>query len=217
MTAVRALVFLLGCCVGFAQNVAVESGNIVYTDRGGTAHRLTDSGRDTEPALSSDGSAIALVRAVREVPGIGVPLVMQSELWIVETDRRPNPKRVYSGPATMPDGRQSNAFTTPKFSPNKRYLYFLSDYSATSAALFRLDLVSGVVRFLSPAHQYDILQSGRHRCSIIASIRTSSEPDSDGVTYPIYPYFMLDESGRKLSRVAEENANLEDVVSNLQR
>ena len=216
MIAVRALVLLLVCWVGFAQNVGVLSGNIVYTDRGGAAHRLTDSRLDSEPALSADGSAVVFVRAVREVPGIGVPLVMQSELWITGTDRLANPKRVYSGPATMPDGRQSTAFTTPKLSPDKRYLYFLSDYSATSAALFRLDLMSGVARFLSPAHQYDVLLSGRYRGSIIASIRTPSEPDSDGVTYPVYPYFMLDENGRKVSRVAEPDANLEDVVSNLQ-
>lgn len=116
----------------------------------------------------------------------------------------------------MPDGRQSNAFWTPKFTPDKRYLYFLSDYAATSAALFRLDLLSGIVRFLSPAQQYDVLQSGPHRGAIIASIRTQSEPDTDGLTYPIYPYFMLDANGRRLSRVAEENAKLEDVVSKLQ-
>jgi len=216
MIPVRALVFVLACCVGFAQHVAVESGNIVYTDHERATHRLTDSGRDTEPALSVDGTSVAFVRAVREVPGIGVPLVTESELWIVETDHHSNPKRVYAGPATMPDGRQSNAFTTPKFSLNKRYLYFLSDYSATSAALFRLDVMSGATRFLSPAHEYDVLQSGRHRGSIIASIRTTSEPDSDGVTYPVYPYFMLDENGRKLSRVADQNAKLADVVSSLQ-
>lgn len=87
MTPVRVLVFALVSCVGFAQHLAVESGNIIYTDRQGQAHRLTDSGKDHEPALSADSSAVAFVRAVREVPGIGVPLVMQSELWIIEIDR----------------------------------------------------------------------------------------------------------------------------------
>src|SRR5437868_67944 len=128
----RALVFLLACSASRSEHVAVENGNVVYADRGGTAHRLTDSGRDSEPVLSADGREIAFVRAVREAPGIGVPRVVQSELWIVGTVRSAHPKRVYSGPATMPDGRQSSAFTTPRFSPDKRHLFFLSDYSATS-------------------------------------------------------------------------------------
>jgi hypothetical protein len=55
-------------------------GNVVYMDSQGGAHRLTDSGRDNEPTLSADGLEIAFVRAIKEVPGIGVPSVMQSEL-----------------------------------------------------------------------------------------------------------------------------------------
>jgi Tol biopolymer transport system component len=213
----RGLVFVLAYSFSCQEHVAVENGNVVYTDSGCTAYRLTDSGRDSEPTLSADGREVAFVRAVREVAGIGVPRVVQSEVWTVGTERFSKPKRLYSGPATMPDGRRSNAFWTPKFSPDKRYVYFLSDYSATSAALFRLDSASGAAYFLSPASEYDVLQSGRHRGSIIASIRTVSEPDSEGIAYPIYPYFMLEPNGRKLSRVADENARLEDVVSKFRR
>jgi hypothetical protein len=199
------------------EHVAVENGNIIYTDSACTAHRLTESGRDSEPALSADGREVAFVRAVREVGGTGVTRVVQGELWIVGIERFPKPKRVYSGPAALPNGRQSSAFAAPKFSPDRRSLYFLTDYSATSAALFRLDLASGSAYFLSPAVEYDVLQSGRHRGSIIANIRTLSAPDSQGITYPIYPYFMLDPNGRKLSRIADENAGLEELMSGFQR
>jgi hypothetical protein len=186
----RGLIFLLASSVSCPEHVAVEKGNVVYTDSEGSVHLLTDSGRDSEPVLSPDGRVIAFVRAVREVEGVGVPRVVQSELWIVGTERFRNPKRISSGPAMTPDGRRSSAFTMPKFSTDNRYLYFLSDCCDIRGPL-RLDLASGADSFLSSALEHSVLQSGRHRGSIIASIRTLSKPDSEGITYPIYPYFML--------------------------
>src|SRR5437660_1027544 len=101
-----------------AQTVTVQEGNILLKDLEGTAHGITDSGRDSEPSLSADGRQVVFVRGIREARGIGVPHVIVSELWVAATKQAALPKRVYKEAVKMPGGRSSDAFTTPKFSPD---------------------------------------------------------------------------------------------------
>jgi hypothetical protein len=210
-------VLLLTCAVAWAQSVSVHKGNIVLRDRDGATHRITGSGRDSEPSLSADGRQMVFIRGIREIPGIGVPRVTMSEIWMAEAGRRPEAKRLYAGPVMIPDGRSSAAFTTPKFSPDRRYIYFLSDFAATSAALCRPEVASGAARFLSAAVDYDVLQSGPHRGFIVASRRTLSERDGLGLQHYTHPYYLLTPDGTQLERVAGEEAQIEDVVTRLTR
>jgi Tol biopolymer transport system component len=211
LKALREFLVLLTSWLAAAQTVTDEGGNLVFIDGDGSRRAITESGRDSQPSLSADGRQVVFVRALREVPGIGVPNVMVTEIWVAGT-RAPGRRRVYARPVTMPDGRSSQAFAAPKFSPDTRHIYFLADYSATSAALCRLDLATGTSQFLSPAHEYDVLQSGPHKGFLVASIRSLSAPDADGNRFAIYPYYLLDPDGKREARVANEDEKLEDVA-----
>lgn len=200
------------CSLLNGQTAAVTNGNIVIIDVNGAKHQITDEGKDSEPSLSPDGKHIVFIRALREAPGIGVPTVVDSELWIAASSVPTTPKRAYRGPLMLPDGRFSNAFYAPKFSPSGAFVYFLADYSATSGALCRLELTSGKAQFISPAMEYDVLRTGKYRGFLIANIRSLGPPDDDGIRYPIYPYYLLTPSGKQYRRAAGPEANLSDVV-----
>jgi hypothetical protein len=206
-------------CVGLlfgplavGQSVTVQNGNVIFIDAKGTALQVAHSGRDREPCLSPDGKQVIFVRDLGEVSGIGVPTVTESQLWVAPTTPNGTPKQLYRGPLTFPDGRPTSAFGSPKFSPDGRYVYFSSDYAATSHALNRLDLATGQVQFLSPAVEFDVLLRGRYKGFLIANIRTWSPPDSEGLQYPIYPFFLLTSAGKQYRRIAREEARLSDLV-----
>ena len=200
-----------------AQTVTSTRGNVVFEDAGGIAHQVTDSGKDSEPSLSQDRRQVVFVRALQEAPGIGVPTVVESELWVESIPPSGAPKQIFRGPLMMPDGRFSRAFYTPRFSANGAFIYFLADYSATSAALARLELASGKARFISPAVEYVVLLTGRFRGFLIANIRSLSPPDDNGITYPIYPYYLLTPAGKRYRRVADQDATLSDIVKKYSR
>ena len=207
------VLFLLSHSVALPQNVTVQDGSIVYHDRDGATHRITESGRNSEPTLSADGQRVVFVRALGAAPGVGVPEIVVTEVWIASVRPPSTPRRAYRGAMTMPNGSRSEAFWTPRFSPDNRYVYFLSDFSATSNALCRLDLATGTARFLTPGvTDYAVLNSGRWQGFLIVSVRSLSEPDTDGIRFPIYPYYLLNAEGRILTRVANEDAKLEQVV-----
>jgi len=201
---------LLVSAIVSGQSVSVQNGNIFITERGVTSRAITDSGKDSEPSLSVDGKRVVFLRAIEEAEGVGVPRVVVNELWTAT--EMESPKRVYSGLIVLPDGTKSKGFSHPRFSPDNQRIYFLVDYSATYPALCKLDIGSAQAQFLSPAVDFAVLQAGSHKGFIVAAIRSLSEPDTGGDRFPIYPYYLLRPDGSRESRIADEDARIEDVV-----
>jgi Tol biopolymer transport system component len=203
---------LLLSSVLHAQRITARSGSIWSVDNDGHEKRITDSGKDYQPSLSADGRSIVFVRHTKVAPYENQPQEMQvleSELWIADAQERGEPKPVLRLPVASPDGRSLWSFFTPKFSPKGRYVYFLAEFAATSHALCRLDVSSGRAILLTDALDFEVIMKGPHRGQILAKIRTSGNAPDYGYTTPVY---LLAPNGKKISRVAGEEANLERLV-----
>src|SRR4051812_33957972 len=209
-----------GCCVTLcmsgllARNVSVRQGNIIFTDRAGQKHPITSTGQDYQPSLSVDGRSVVFVRHTKVVPYPGQSKemhVLESELWLADAAGRANPKAIFRGFITPPGGQPLTSFFNPLISPDGRYVYFLAEFAATSHALCRLELSSGHASFLTGgAIEFRLLTSGAHAGWIIGSIRTLPKAVGQGYSYP---YYLLAEDGRKISRIADASANLDALVS----
>ncbi len=68
----------------FAQTVAVQDGNIQFTDKSGKTTALTSSGRDSDPVLAPDGKWVVFVRKIDGDKIVtGADEMDPSELWQV--------------------------------------------------------------------------------------------------------------------------------------
>jgi hypothetical protein len=169
-----------------AQSVTTRNGGILYIDATGRERQITVGHDDRDPSLTLDSRFVVFVRTTKTAP-------YPSELWHADTSGRTQPAALFRGSVSTPDGRPLMAFATPQFSPGGEYVYFLAEFSATSHALSRLDVLSHRASFLAGgAIEFAVLSEGAHRGEIIASIRTASRNPDAGYSYPFY---LLDAHG----------------------
>ena len=164
----------------FGQSVGESHGSIYLTEPGGPRRQITSSGGDFDPSLSPDGKTVVFAR---RIPGQACPpesdCLPATTLWAVNLSEAPlDPRPVFTGPVRGATGEPTEPTFThlflPQLSPDARYLYFLVNYATTSNAIYRFDLKSKKVDFISPAGSYRIVPSGRCQGYLIASIRKST-------------------------------------------
>ena len=178
--------------------------NLLYTDGNRELRFLTSSGVNTQPNLSSDKNSVVFVRKVNK---------SETEIWVVHTDAS-DLKRVYAGPFRW-NGKTypSSSIRWPQWSADGQAIYFVTDFDAISGALWRLDLTSHEITAIIPdAVNYAVIQTGRYRGFIVANQRAMSEPDVQGSSYPVYPFFVYEPSGKRVQQVGGEEEDLDVLV-----
>ena len=154
-----------------AQIVSVKDGNVFITDAAGQLRQLTDSGRDSDPALAPNGQTIAFVRALPErkvSTGSGDD---NSEIWCIRTDGSHAERMV--APRAAPKMQDVlGQLAAPQFSADGRRLFFETTAWATSGAVHVLDLATRKEHFVCAGNNLEIVRTGEYRdCLLIQQHR----------------------------------------------
>ena len=179
--------------------------NIVYTDANGIKKPLTSSGVNTEPGLSPDKSSVVFLRK---------PNPKVKEIWAIGTDGSGS-RPLLQGPVRWNNRvYPSSSLRLPRWSTDGQAVYFITDFTTTSGALWRLDLATGKAAVMIPdAEMYGVIQTGRYRGFLVANQRSLSKAESDGSRYPVYPFFLYTARGEKVQEIADETDDLERLLA----
>ena len=184
--------------------------NIVYTDATGLEHDLTSSGVNTEPNLSGDRRSVVFLREVGD---------RQHEIWSVQTDGS-GTSLLYRGPVRW-NGKMcaSSSIRSPQWSIDGHAVFFVTDCSSTTGALWRLDIDSGTVNPIIPdAVLFGVIQTGRFKGFLIANQRSLPTADDPAKPrYPRYLYFLYKPDGERAQQIGEEEDSLEELLARWER
>jgi len=149
--------------------------------------------------LSTEKSSVVFLRE---------PNSSEKEIWAIRTDGS-GLRPLFRGPVRWKNGTYpSSTLRSPQWSAEGKAVYFVTDFSSTTGALWRLDLTSGKTAVIIPdAVMYGVIQTGRYRGFLVANQRSLSRPEPDGSRYPVYPFFLYTPLGEKVRLVGEENGD----------
>ncbi len=163
--ATAALLALLATAAHGA-SVRVEHGNVVYVNDAGEPRALGSEGLDADPALSPDGKIIVFVR---DTPGrsfsAGAGQAHATQLRAMRIDGRGERLLVDGHPGEDPK-RTLAGLHQPQFSPDGRWVYFLSAAWATSDAIHVVDLRDAKERFVIDGNSLAVVKAGRHAAAL---------------------------------------------------
>jgi hypothetical protein len=173
--------------------------NIWHIDTSGTKHLLTHSENDGTPSLSFDRKLVVFIRSKKEV-------------WTVEIDGT-NERKVFSCTAAG----DSWSCDSPKFSPDGKTIYVIREVEGEKGGVWKVDIETGKAALLIPdSAQFVVLKRGKNSGFLLADQRTM-RPDSAGVNYPRYPFFLFTPEGAKHTEVGADDAHIFDLAASLER
>jgi WD40 repeat protein len=192
-----------------AQTVAVQDGNIQFTDKAGKTIALTSSGRDSGAVLAPDGKWVAFVRKVegKKIP-TGSDEVDPTELWQVRVDGKE--------PTMLLRCRESDkvesligGFENLQFSTNGKLLYFVTPAWATSGAVHVVDTTNRKERYLFPGNDLRVVTAGEYKdCLLVQQHRYFIGGGS-------YDWFwLLRPDGKEVGPVGEDTSTFEATYLN---
>ena len=192
-----------------AQTVAVQDGNIQFTDKSGKTTSLTSSGRDSAAVLAPDGKWVAFVRKVEgKKIATGSDEVEPTELWQVRVDGKE--------PTMLLRCRESEkvesliaGFDNLQFSTNGKLLYFVTPAWATSGAVHVIDTTNRKERYLFPGNDLRVVTAGEYKdCLLVQQHRYFIGGGS-------YDWFwLLRTDGKEVGPVGEDTSTFEATYLN---
>jgi hypothetical protein len=188
-----------------AGEVWAADGNIFFKDDAGITKQMTESGRDTEPALSADRRWIAFVRIDPSIP-VDEDQAPYSELWILDRSSalaKPLVKQHYS---IKPEDN-IGALGKPAFSPDGSSIYFLSKAWMTSGAIHSFDLKTQKSKFISPGNSLYVIGQGKYKGYLIAS---KHKYFLGAGSYDFL--WLVDPVGKEIGMVGEDESRIDDFV-----
>jgi WD40-like Beta Propeller Repeat len=189
-----------------AQEVTVREGNLFYGASAQAAPRqLTSTGLDRDPALSPDGRTIAFIRGT---PGDSVDTVLGREegtsLWIIGVDGR-GARMLVRGRSSETPCQALAMLQSPRFSPDGRRIYVLSEAWATSWAVHAVEVSTGAERFIAPGNSLEVVPTGVYAGHLVVS---QHRYFLAGGSYDWY--WLVTPEGREVGAVGESEAALEE-------
>jgi len=146
-----------------AQKVSIQNGNVCISNATAEDKPLTNTGHDSDPALSPDGKWIVFVRSIPDKKlSTGNGEAPVTELWQIRADGKEPTLLVRSKESDKMETMLAG-FSKPQFSTNGKLVYFLSEAWATSGALHVVDTTSSKERFVCPALEFEVVPSGEYR------------------------------------------------------
>ena len=138
----------------------------------------------------------------------------EKEIWAIGTDGS-GLRPLFQGPVRWNNqAYPSSSLRLPRWSTDGQAVYFVTDFTATSGALWRLDLATGKAAvMIQDAVMYGVIQTGRYRGFLVANQRSLSKAESDGSRYPVYPFFLYTAKGEKVQQIADETGVLEQLLA----
>lgn len=157
------LVCFLASLTVAGQTIASKDGNIYFRPgSSGNLSRLTETGLDSDPNLSPDGSLVVFVRSTpgKVVESPTGDSVEETELWTVRTDGT-QPRLVLRGGVEKGSNDVPVAsFSSPQFSPDGTQVYFLSIAAVTSGAVYACNIKTGKLKEVCGANSLLVVRKG---------------------------------------------------------
>lgn len=196
-----------------AQKAEIVDGNVIFVDSQGLRHQKTKFGIDADANLAPDNSFIVFARQTTTfTPDTHARVIKESEIWMVSTTDS-EPHRLYARPS--PASEWKHKLDSPKVSLDSKSVYFMSDFTLTAGALWKLDLVTRRAKMLiAGAVDYGIIRSGSRTGQLIVQQRsTCTEPLGENkFSHACYPYFLFTAEGRSAKRVADDDSDLNALL-----
>ena len=194
----------LACAAGPA--VEIRDGHVFWRPQDGAAKQLTHEGHDSAPVLSPDGRWIVFVRAVAgKKIHTGSGESEAAELWQIRTDGKQATRLVAPRDA---DNMQQviAAFDDACFSPDGRYVFFLTPAYATSGAVHVVDTTNGKEHFLMAGNSLEVVPAGEYRgCLLVEQHRYFLGGGSYDWIWPFKP------DGKEIGPVGDDATHFKEL------
>ncbi|MDB5227010.1 MAG: hypothetical protein JWN78_1203 [Bacteroidota bacterium] len=196
------LVFISSSCTKSTPEKVFEKNNNIFVQyTNGNISQLTHTKMDKAPVLSPDKNLIAFIRKTNgaEMESGSGP-GENNEIWLFNLALDKGKAIVHGkegdSPETILINLQGLFFTS-----DSRYIYFMSDAWATSAAVHRYDISTGKEKFISDANDLIVIPTGKYKDDLIVN-KHKYYHSEDGGSYD--PYCLLNAEGKELKEIGEE-------------
>ncbi len=168
-----------------------KDGNVFVAFSDGTEKQLTFTQKDEKPTLLKSKNQVVFLRHEKILQGgvesfkkkimkVGINTYFEETI----TEQKP-----------FKDGLENTydilRVDNPTLSADENFLYFITDHTATSSILIKLDMESGEWHELFSAENYELLTSGPFEDYFIIARKES--PSKGGGLF----YYLVDEIGKK--------------------
>lgn len=199
----------------YAQEVSLDAfsknGNIflIYDKR--NIKQLTYTGKDYTPTLSPDGQKVAFVRKTKlDDEDYTFDCSTYNEIWLYEIQANSGEAIVKSqkGEETK-EGMKSNleCLGNLQFSPEGKYLYFMSSAWTTSNSIHRYDLTNKTELFITDGNSLKVIQNGKYKGFLIAEKHKYFD---EGGSYDLY--WLLTMDGDEIRDIGESELSIEQFL-----
>jgi hypothetical protein len=158
------LFLFMACLTGYAQPIdaIIKHGNVWLIDSNGTKQQLTSTGKDTMPVLSPNKKYVAFIRKTNGPKNAGSNFD-SSQIWLVDLKSNTTGLIVQSKPDSVTSlSLLRGGFDALQFSPDSKYLYFLSMAWPLSMAIHRIDISTNQDQFVSDGNSLYVIPTGEH-------------------------------------------------------
>jgi dipeptidyl aminopeptidase/acylaminoacyl peptidase len=143
----------------YAAQVTEKLGNIYYDNGQGQLQQLTDSGKDSQPAVSPDGKQVVFVRKTAN---------QETELWLMDS-AGDHAHAIVLHHEDMDSKKNLTEINNPLFALDGKAVYFQTFAWVTSNAIHRLDLASNKQQFVTDGNSLELVPSGKYQDYLIVS------------------------------------------------
>jgi Tol biopolymer transport system component len=180
--------------------------DIRLLDKNGHEHRITLSENEYDPCLSPDGNHAVFVRKIG-TSGQGLASnEALTQIWIMETTAPMSSQLLVDSPLEI-NGRTVSVFSSPQFSPEGEKVYFLVDSASVTNTIVSLDIATKETRFITSAHQFRVVMSGKYKGDLIAQVRKAK------LATGYYEWFWLvSPRGDEIDVVGQDEGDVDDFL-----
>ncbi len=162
---------------------------------------LTQTGLDSEPWISTDGSTVLFLRHSAED-------TFRTSVYAIDLATRTT-TLLYPGPARY-EGRTSSYFSRPELNEAKDTLFLIANEYATSGALLSIRLGSRQVKFISDeVVGYDVIVCPKSYRGDLIVLKRHEE---DILGRPFFLYYRYSAQGENLGLAGGEELDQDELV-----
>ena len=179
-------------------------GNIYYTLAPNHTIKITHSGKDSAPALSSDKKMIAFVRIGNQI----IPKNCEdntetkygNQVWIYDISTKKERLLVANNFQCDTPERKIIDPTDITFSPDNKILYFITSGWTTSGALHGVNVDGTNQHYIIPANEFEVIPKGTYKGYLIVNEHRYFIPPGGSYDW----YWLLSSDGKEEGAIGEE-------------
>lgn len=181
-----------------------KSGNIFYTQTPAHTIQITNTGKDSEPALSPNKEWVAFVRTTNQrLPKectTNTEAIHGEQIWVYNVNTKKE-KLLVDSSFQCNDPKEK--IIDPKnltFSPNNKMLYFMTSAWTTSGALHGVNIDGRHQHYITPANSFEVITKGTYKDYFIVNQHRYFIPPGGSYDW----YWLISPDGKDEGAIGEE-------------